>query len=256
VALIALWFLPEYFGSGDFFRAAARAHDPNPDSAAFAKHPFLEVFNRSASILTWPVYAGGVIAVVIAARRPREHLIPLAMAAISTILMVSVAAMTQLGFAGNLRYVALPAAFVCVLAGAGWVWLVRATNARFGTVAAAALTLLVAAAAFPSVNADINELKIGKQLLDEEAQLYGTVPDAIRAGGGEAKLKSCGTIYTGNFQTQTIAWYLHIHEVDSEIFGYPPGTIIAPTYSYLSRDPRFPVFARYGHWVIGSSCRR
>ena len=33
--------------------------------------------------------------------------------------------MTQAGFAGNLRYIALPAAFVCVLAGAGWVWLVR-----------------------------------------------------------------------------------------------------------------------------------
>ena len=32
--------------------------------------------------------------------------------------------MTQAGFAGNLRYVALPAALVCVLAGAGWVWLV------------------------------------------------------------------------------------------------------------------------------------
>src|SRR4051812_42958095 len=126
--LIVLWFVPEYFGSGDFFRAAARAHDPNPDSAAFATHPFIEVFNRSGSILTAPVYIGGVIAVLFSLRRPREHAVPLAMAAISTILMVSVAAMTELGFAGNLRYVALPASFVCVLAGAGWVWLVRATN--------------------------------------------------------------------------------------------------------------------------------
>ena len=40
--------------------------------------------------------------------------------------MVAVAGMTQAGFAGNLRYVALPAALVCVLAGAGWVWLVKA----------------------------------------------------------------------------------------------------------------------------------
>ena len=37
--------------------------------------------------------------------------------------------MTQAGFAGNLRYVALPAALVCVLAGAGWVWLVKAADA-------------------------------------------------------------------------------------------------------------------------------
>jgi len=50
-----------------------------------------------------------------------------AMAAVSTVLMISVGAMTQAGFAGNLRYIALPAAFVCVLAGAGWVWLVKGT---------------------------------------------------------------------------------------------------------------------------------
>ena len=255
-ALIILWFVPEYFGSGDFFRAAARAHDPNPDSAAFAKHPFLEVFGRSASLLTVPVYVGGVLAVIAAARKPKAHLVPLAMAAIATILMVSVAAMTQLGFAGNLRYVALPAAFVCVLSGAGWVWLVRATNARLGTITAAALTLLIAAASAPSVISDVNELKAGAQLVSEEAELYSTVPDAIRAGGGEAKLKSCGTVYTGNFQTQAVAWYMHLHEADTQIFAFPPGTTIAPTYLDLSRDPRFPVFARYGHWVIGSSCRR
>ena len=46
---------------------------------------------------------------------------PLALAAMAAILMVAVALMTEAGFAGNLRYVALPAAFVCVLAGAGWV---------------------------------------------------------------------------------------------------------------------------------------
>ena len=42
--------------------------------------------------------------------------------------MVVVALMTQAGFAGNLRYVALPAALVCVLAGAGWVGVIRAAR--------------------------------------------------------------------------------------------------------------------------------
>ena len=41
-------------------RAAERARQPNPDSAAFAASPFLEVFRRSASILTVPVYVGAV----------------------------------------------------------------------------------------------------------------------------------------------------------------------------------------------------
>ena len=37
---LVLWFLPEYLGSGDWLRAASRARDPNPDSAAFAAFPF------------------------------------------------------------------------------------------------------------------------------------------------------------------------------------------------------------------------
>ena len=92
------------------------------------------------------------------------------------------------------------------------------------------------------------------QRIQAEADLYGTVPDAIAAGGGEAKLKSCGTVYTGAFQTQAVAWYMHLHEMDSEIFAFPPGTTIAPSFSALSRDPRFPTIAKTRKWVIGSSC--
>ncbi len=253
-ALAILWFIPEYFGSGDFLRAAARARHPNPDSAAFAAHPFVEVFNRSASVLSPPVYAGGVIAVLLTARRRG---IELAMAVIGSVLMIAVAAMTQAGFAGNLRYIALPAAFVCVLAGVGWVSLVKLTNRRAGTVAAAILTVVIVAGSWPFVHADINELRTGWLKVKNEAALYGTVDDAIKAGGGEHAMKSCGgTVYTGAFQTQAVAWYLHLHEMNSEIFAYPPGRTLAPSYSYLSRDARFPPIARTAKWIIGSSCAR
>lgn len=254
LSLAILWFLPEYLGSGDFLRAANRARQPNPDSAAFAEHPFIEVFNRSASVLSLPVYIGGTIAFVVAAVR-RDGLY-LAMAAIGTVLMVAVAAMTQAGFAGNLRYVALPAALVCVLAGAGWVWLVRTTHRRAGMIAATALAVLIAAGSTPFVIDDIRELDEAAWRISEEADLYGSVPDAIEAGGGREKLMACGTVYTGAFQTQAVAWYMHLHEMDSEIFAFPPGTTIAPTYSALSRDPRFPPIARTEKWVIGSSCAR
>ena len=59
-----LWFVPEYLGSGDFLRAADRARQPNPDSPAFADYPFLEVFQRSAPILSPPVLLGAAIALV------------------------------------------------------------------------------------------------------------------------------------------------------------------------------------------------
>jgi len=252
-----LWFVPEYLGSGDFLRAAARARKPNPDSAAFASHPFIEVFNRSASVLSVPVYVGGLLAfgaALYAFVKRRQDGLMLAMAAIGTVLMIAVAGMTQVGFAGNLRYVALPAALVCVLAGAGWVWLVRSVAARWGVIAASALALAITAASAPYVIDDVNELDLAGQRIKAEADLYGTVPEAIKAGGGEAKLKSCGTVYTGAFQTQAVAWYMHLHEMDSEIFAYPPGTTIAPSFSSLSRDPRFPTIATTRKWVIGSSC--
>ena len=78
--------------------------------------------------------------------------------------------------------------------------------------------------------------------------------DVQKRYGGEAKLKSCGTVYTGAFQTQAVAWYMHLHEMDSEIFAYPPGTTIAPSFSSLSRDPRFPAVARTKRWMVGSTC--
>jgi len=259
LGLGVLWFLPEYLGSGDFLRAAARARKPNPDSAAFADHPFIEVFRRSASVLSTPVYVGGVLAVAVALHafiRERKDGLKLAMAAIATVLMVAVAAMTQAGFAGNLRYVALPAALVCVLAGAGWVWLIRASNSRFGVIAASVLALAVAGWSASYVIQDVRELKLAFERIEAEADLYGTIPEAIAAGGGEAALKSCGTVYTGAFQTQAVAWYMHLHEMDSEIFAFPPGTTIAPSFSSLSRDPRFPTIATTRKWVIGSSCAR
>ena len=257
LALGILWFVPEYLGSGDFLRAAARARKPNPDSAAFAAPPVNEVFNRSAAVLSPPVYVGGVLAfgaALYAFIKRRQDGLMLAMAAIGTVLMIAVAGMTQAGFAGNLRYIALPAALVCVLAGAGWVWLVKSSNARFGTIAATLLTLVIAAASAPYVIDDINELDLAGQRIQAEADLYGTVPEAIKAGGGEKALKSCGTVYTGAFQTQAVAWYMHLHEMDSEIFAFPPGTTIAPSFSSLSRDPRFPTIAKTRKWVIGSSC--
>ena len=47
VLTLALWFLPEYWGSGNFNRAADRAQQPNPNSPAFAEHPFVRGRSRT-----------------------------------------------------------------------------------------------------------------------------------------------------------------------------------------------------------------
>jgi hypothetical protein len=247
---LVLWFVPEYLGSGDWLRAAERARDPNPDSAAFADSPFVEVFRRSAAVLSVPVYLGAVIAVVIALRR-RDH-VQLALAAMAMILMVAVAAMTEGGFAGNLRYVALPAALVCVLAGAGWVEVVRGAR-RWGPLVAVVLV----ATAVPFVAADWQKLREYRALTAIESDFYGPNLKAVIAkAGGEERVKSCGGVFSGPFQVPSVAWRLHLHVNQVDIFAFGPGTALSMGATHLSVDPRYPEITKTRHWIVGSTCGR
>jgi hypothetical protein len=254
-AVLLLWFVPEYIGSGEALRAAARARQPNPDSAAFASFPVLEVFHRSASILSVPVYVGAVAAVVRWWRDRREPIVPV-LAVMSSALMIAVALMTQGGFAGNLRYVALPAAMVCILAGAGWVWLWRAVRERWGASAGALFAAAVVALFAPFVVMDLDELETGRAMVRSEADLYGAnLKAAIAKAGGEEKLKRCGPIYTGPFQTQAVAWYLHLHENQVSIFPMPPGVALSPRFNPLANDPRFHRVTETTKWIVSEACR-
>jgi hypothetical protein len=249
-ACLLLWFVPEYLGSGDFLRAAERARDPNPDSAAFAASPFVEVFRRSAAILAPPDYAGALIATALALwRRDR---VQIALAAMATILMVAVALMTEGGFAGNLRYVALPAALLCVLAGAGWVEVVRGAG-RWGPAVAIILVL----GAIPFANADVQKLREDREQTIYESNFYGpNLKAAIAKAGGEEKIKSCGHVFTGPFQVPALAWRLHMHTNEVEIFIFGPGTALSMGATHLSVDPRYPEYTKTRHWIVGSSCGR
>ncbi len=179
---VVAWLVPEYLGSGDFMRAAARAREPNPDSAAFADFPFAETFRRSGAVLMAPLLLGAAIALARAwLDRDRVRLL---LGAIAAALMVAVAAMTQAGFAGNLRYVALPAALVCVLAGAGWVGLVRDAGRRFGRAGAVALAAALAAAAAPFVLADVDKLRFDLDVVRAESELYDRLPPIVADSGG------------------------------------------------------------------------
>jgi hypothetical protein len=190
---------------------------------------------------------GAVIAVVIAWRK-RDR-VTLALAAMATILMVAVALMTEAGFAGNLRYVALPAAFLCVLAGAGWVAVVR----RWGAIAAVVLV----AASVPFVLADIDKLRYDWEVVEYEANFYGPNFKALIAkAGGEQHIKSCGRVFTGPFQVPVVAWRLHMHLDEAEIFPFGPGTALSMGATPLSVDPRYPIYTKTRHWLAGSTCER
>jgi hypothetical protein len=245
------WFLPEYLGSGDFFRAAARAREPNLDSPAFAERPFLAVMEQSAEILTLPIYLGAAIALALALRRRQEHRMLLAFASGAAALMIAVGLMTEAGFAGNLRYVVLPAALVCMLAGAGWTAAVQLLPA--GAARAAAVVLLIAAS-LPFLDdarlAFRDDMRSVRSEWDFEARLITTIG---RAGGRE-RLNGCSSVFTGRFQVPSVAWHLRRHLRDVEIHPYPPGWVLAPRNSALSRDPRFERMSESVKWIVSRNC--
>src|SRR3954470_5656075 len=256
-----LWFAPEYWGSGDWLRAANRARRPNPDSPAFAPHPFLEVFKRSSTILSVPVLLGALLALVPAARTRRWD-VRVALAAAALALMIAVGLMTQAGFAGNLRYVALPAALVCVLAGVGWADVVRAAWRRAGRAgrpggaAAAALAAVVVLGAAPFVVSDVDLLGYDARKLQDEAYFYDTLPVAIARAGGRERIKRCGTVFTGPFQVQVVAWNLHLHGGDVAIEANPPGIVVAAGFTPMAHDRRFKLVTQTRRWVVRRACAR
>jgi hypothetical protein len=249
----ALWFAPEYWGSGDWLRAANRAHQPNPDSPAFADHPFLEVFRRSSTVLSVPVLLGALVAVAAAARE-RRWSVRLALGGAALLLMITVGLMTEGGFAGNLRYVALPAALLCVLAGVGWAELVRAARGRFGGRPAAALAAVLVLAAAPFVISDLGVMRDDATKLRSEADFYAALPVVIAKAGGRDQVKRCGPVFTGPFQVQAVAWQLKLHGHEVGIEAKPPGIVVAARFSAMTRDAGFAPLTETKKWVVRRAC--
>ncbi|UGS38779.1 hypothetical protein DSM104329_05209 [Capillimicrobium parvum] len=231
IAVIALWLVPEYIGSGDFLRAASRAREPVANSPAQADRPFLAVFENSHSALSIPVYAGAILAIAFAGvawRRRRQDGPVLAIALIAAALMVIVAVFAEIGFTGNLRYVTLPAALVCVLAGVGWSRLLGALRGRFGLAVAigAGVVALAASAAF--VVRDARRFGDEMDQMRSAAKLSEALPAAIDRAGGEAAIKRCGPVSTTALQTQIVAYLLHLQEAHVGAPPRPTGTRFHP----------------------------
>ena len=214
VSLPLLWLLPELWGSGDLLRAAHRAHNPRANSAAFSDDPIREVVRQFGTMLTPALWIGlGALVAMMAlrlgsGRRERRAAVGLALAA--AVWVGEVAVMTNDGFSGNARYLIMPAAVACVLAGTGIGWLVRALPARwFASGVAVAALSVVAAIVFAAPS--VGRLDAVRASVYYQARLTDGLAGAIAQAGGPDRLKACGTAYTGAFQVPSVAWLLNEH---------------------------------------------
>jgi hypothetical protein len=143
--------------------------------------------------------------------------------------------MTNDGFSGNARYLIMPAALACVLAGTGIGWLVRALPARLvsGGLAVAAVTVAAAVGfAAPSVQ----RLDAVRASVYYQARLTDGLSAAVAKAGGRDRLLACGTPYAGAFQVPAVAWLLDRHTTQVRSASAPGDPVpTAPAVALRSR---------------------
>src|SRR5215211_685836 len=126
-----LWLVPEWWGSGDPFRAASRAQQVANGSIALSDNPALALLQRARTLLMPVDKIGILLALAFTAWTiVRARRLPLAawIAASAAAWVGMVALMTKGGFSGNERYLAMPVALGTILSGAGWASLGKRLN--------------------------------------------------------------------------------------------------------------------------------
>lgn len=232
-ATIALWLLPEWWGSGDLLRAAHRAKDVNPGAPTYADNPAREVLNDAGAMLTGPLMVGLIgAALMVMVRRSRE----VAGIVVMAILWLGlVAYMTSDGFSGNQRYLIAPVALLIVLGGTGAGWLLETAAAGVARAVpalrgrgAAPLGVVVAVAAgvgFVFAVPSFQRFEPNMKNLKYQAELTDSLPGLVRAAGGAEALKRCGDPYTGPFLVPVVAWNLRLHTQDVSLTPARPAVV-------------------------------
>ena len=270
VLLAVLWTLPEQWGSGNLWRAAERAQDVRPDSAALAAQPALEIATLAVKLVTPPGALAALIAIWLAASgmvaAPARRLV-LHLATVSLAWIALVAVMTELGFAGNWRYLVVPAALTFVLAATGVSWSASMAMARFGSAARwLRLAILGLAATVVATYALLSVPQTFRTYAFEVEVNEETELVLARLGGGE-RLRRCGQIYVNPFLVQRLAWELDEPSMTiAALHRTPPGatgavlrTRVTPERQLLPQtsppvDDREVTLLRTDRWQVELRC--
>jgi hypothetical protein len=239
VAVPALWFVPEWLGSGDLLRSGSRARTPNPGQPATEAVPALAALREAAMLPLWPLWAGAIAVLATPSPRMARALIVAGLAWIAL-----VAAMAQAGFSGEPRYSLPGAALVAVGAAAAL---------RPRLVPLAAVLLLIAAA--PKL-LDLPDLRSDQAY---QRELHGDLAAVIDRAGGRDALLACGRPYVGDLRGPLLAYHLDVEKRRVAFVPRPPGTVFL---SRLSPDrpvepPTGAAFSprtRRGLWEVRAAC--
>ena len=254
--------------------ASAPARAPTTPTRAAPRSPTSPRSSCSAAsrkVTIAPVELGTLIAVGYAAvmwvrrRGARRRPSPWPLGGLAWFVLV--AAMTEAGFAGNQRYLIVTTAAVCVLGGMGAVRVLQGVEWLGARAASAApargrdhgrrrvLSSSLVASPLIVEKADNTGARARRARARGPALARPQGPD--RRGRRAGALLACGSIYSGPFQTQMVAYELGIHGIDvgwrprprrGSVFRtrtVPDGPLVTkPT------DDRFRLVGTNGKWRL------
>jgi hypothetical protein len=200
LAAFAIWLGLDWVGSGEPLGSSRVAQEAAPGTAAATAHPALTVLQRAVQAVIVPVLACAVTALVLAWRRRDRAVIALGAVAVAWTAIVAV--MAQAGYTGSRRYLLVPAALECVMAGVGVAWLARGRAAI--AIAAAAL---FAAFGLSQARENARLVSLAREQVDQLDELKRAV---AKAGGDHAVLRA-GDPAVNPYTQTPLAWELHAH---------------------------------------------
>jgi hypothetical protein len=200
----ALWLGLDWAGSGDPLHGGSTATEATEGSAANASVPSLEVVRRAADAVIVPTLLLSAFGLVEAARRRDKRVLTLAVLAIAWIAIVAV--MAEAGFTGTRRYLAAPAAAICVVSGVGFAWLLALVpGGRARIAAACAIVVLSLAPALLRAREEARTLSVSRSQADQLRELRSAVADL----GGRHAVRAVGRPAINPWLQTALAWQLH-----------------------------------------------
>ncbi len=204
VAVPALWVGLDWWGSGELLHGGSVARSTPPESAALTDRPALTVIRRAAELVTAPVLAAAIAAAALALRR-RDAVVT-ALAAATALWVAAVAVMAELGFTGNIRYLAVPAGLLAVLGGVGVGWLIELAPPARRLAAGGAAAAILLAFAFVPARAGVRWLSVAREQHDQLDELR----DATELAGGRTAVLAHGRPAVNPSVATALAWELDV----------------------------------------------
>jgi hypothetical protein len=274
LAVVAVWFVIDWFGSREFFRSAGAATHESQGGPLLSREPGLATLRETWHLMSVPIevlFLLGLGSSLVAWRRAGRPstTLWLGLGAVAWVLVDAFLAQGRFA-TGAARYLLPGVALAAVVAGVFVMEvsgaLTRALSrrqpaARAALIAPAVVAVCVVGALVPRFVYTGRSVHVGIQVGQRAEHLMTGLRQAVALAGGRDHVVGCGPVSTQAFQVPLVAWELRVPVGTVTVHPSAPGTVFQQ-----GPAPRVPpgVLAQYhdvgsvgppdARWTVLSTC--